>query len=159
MFLRRSHRPRGGEAVSGSRPAPRRRPAFPLVVLALAVFLVYLGAGNADRAIRAARADGEPGRFTAAAAQCVSHLGHQSCTCHGDYRSDDGTVEMAGVFLAGGDGTCEAGTRSAAVDIGSTTRVYHPDGSNEWAATAGLVLLGAGMATWAVIALVRVRPK
>ncbi len=141
--------------MSGSRHGGAGGRAFPLVVLALAVFVAYLGAANVDRAVRAARADGDPGRFTATAVECVSHLGHQSCTCYGDYRSDDGAVELAGVFLSGGDLACETGTRSAAVDIGSTTRVYHPDGSHEWIATAALILVGAAMGTWALTHLPR----
>ncbi len=128
--------------------------AFQVVVLVLAVLLVYLGAGNVDRVVRAARADGDPGRFTAVREECVSHLGHESCTCYGDYRADDGSVEREGVYLAGGD-TCDAGTRTAAVDIGATNRVYHPDGSHEWIATALIILVGAALGVWALLPVLR----
>ncbi|MEV2277344.1 hypothetical protein AB0I72_17335 [Nocardiopsis sp. NPDC049922] len=129
----------------------RRMGAFPVVVLVLGLFLAYLGAGNVDRSIRALRADGDPGRFTAAAQDCVNHLGHVSCTCYGDYRSDDGSVEHEWIYLSGGDFACAEGSVSAAVDIGSATRVYHPDGSHEWIATAALILAGLGMAAWSVV--------
>lgn len=135
----------------------RRAGAFQVAVLALSVLLAYLGAGSIDRAVRAARADGDPGRFTAVVEECVSHLGHQSCTCYGDYRSDGGAVEREGVYLAGGEVTCAAGTSSAAVDIGVATRVYHPDGSHEWIATALMLLAAAGMAAWALLPLLRGR--
>ncbi|MFE9244669.1 hypothetical protein [Nocardiopsis sp. NPDC006938] len=131
--------------------------AFPLVVLVLAVLVVWLGAGNAERAVNVARGEGDPGRFTASSVECVSHLGHESCSCVGDYRSDDGSVELAGVFLAGGDGDCALGGSAAAVDIGSVTRVYHPDGSYEWITTALLILVGGAMAAWSTVTLVRAR--
>ncbi|WP_116248413.1 hypothetical protein [Nocardiopsis sp. FIRDI 009] len=138
------------------RRATRRRVgAFPVVVLLLGLLLVYLGGGNVDRSVRALRADGEPGLFTAAAQDCVSHFGHVSCTCYGDYRSDDGSVEREWVYLSGGDFACEEGAVSAAVDIGANTRVYHPDGSHEWIATAALILGGLAMATWSALPWVR----
>ncbi|MGW9348599.1 hypothetical protein [Nocardiopsis flavescens] len=135
----------------------RRVGPFEIVVLLAALALVAVGAGGVDQAVRAARADGRPGDFAVTGASCVSHLGHRSCSCVGDYTSDDGTVDLTGVSLAGGDGACAEGSVAAAVDIGARTRVVHPDGSAEWVVTALVLLAGTGLALWAVAPLLRHR--
>jgi len=129
----------------GARPGP-----FDVVVLLLAVFLVYLGSTSVERVARAATADGEPGTFTASRVECVSHLGHESCTCYGTHRPDDGGAERGDVYLHGADrAACVVGAGTASFDVGSATRVYGPEGSREWLFTAAMVLAGTGLGVWA----------
>ncbi|WP_306369348.1 hypothetical protein [Nocardiopsis sp. CC223A] len=136
----------------------RRVGPFELVILLAALALVAVGAGGVDQAVRAARADGVPGDFAVTGAACVSHLGHQSCTCLGDYTAADGSVSLTGVSLAGGGDDCAEGAVVAAVDIGARTRVVHPDGSGEWVVTALILAAGAGLGLWAVAPWLR-RPR
>lgn len=140
-------------------PGPGRRGgsrAFGAALLALALLLVYLGAANLDRGVRAARADGTPGVFTAARVDCVQHPGHESCTCYGGFRSQDGQVEREDVYLYGsGREECRIGTGAAAVDIGAANRVYGPEGSREWMLTAGVMAAGLALACWVVSGWIR----
>ncbi|MEY9211907.1 hypothetical protein NI17_008165 [Thermobifida halotolerans] len=135
------------ERESTGRPR-RTRPvsAFNVVLLAVAVLLVYIAGANLDRSVRAARADGTPGTFTAARLDCVQHPGHESCTCYGSYRSHDGAAERDQVYLYGGDReSCRIGEGTAAVDIGAANRVYGPEGSREWIFTVVLLVAGAAL--------------
>jgi hypothetical protein len=131
---------------------PRRRiPAFTVVLLLVAGLIVYLGASNIDRSLRAARADGVAGTFTATAIDCVQHPGHESCTCYGTYVPDSGGTERADVYLYGRDRqTCPVGEATSAVDVGSVNRVYGPEGSSEWIMTVGMIVVGLGVGGWAV---------
>jgi hypothetical protein len=128
------------------RPARRRRPASsfaPLVAAAVGLLLLAVAVPNVGPALRAARAEGTPGTFTAERLSCVQHPGHEACTWYGSFRPDDGP-SRADVTLYGGRHGLDEGDRTAAIDIGRTRRVYPPSGSREWIAT-GLVLL-AGLA-------------
>ncbi len=128
----------------------RRISAFNVVLLLVAALVVYMGASNVDRSLRAARADGTPGTFSATSLDCVQHPGHESCTCHGTYVPESGGEELTDIYLYGADRqTCQVGSRTAAVDVGSVNRVYGPEGSNEWIMTAGLILFGLGLGGWA----------
>ncbi|MFE1165774.1 hypothetical protein [Nocardiopsis sp. NPDC058789] len=129
----------------------RRISAFDVVLLLVAALIVYMGASNVDRSLRAARADGAPGTFSATRLDCVQHPGHESCNCFGTYAPDSGDPVRSDVYLYGGNReTCQVGGETAAVDVGSATRVYGPDGSNEWIMTAGLILFGLGLGGWSL---------
>ncbi|GAA0400564.1 hypothetical protein GCM10009530_60510 [Microbispora corallina] len=136
-------------------PAGRRRsPGFTAVLTLIGLFLLYLAVPSVGPAVRAARADGIPGTFTATRLDCVEHPGHEACTWSGDFRSDDGTVLRAGVALYGADRDyLRTGQRTRAVDVGRPSRVYGPGGSMEWVFTALLLLAGLGL-----LAFLYVRP-
>ncbi|GAA1073646.1 hypothetical protein [Nocardiopsis metallicus] len=129
----------------------RRIPAFNVVLLLIAALIVSMGAANVERSLRAARADGTPGTFSATMLDCVQHPGHESCTCYGTYAPESGGPERADIYLYGGNRqTCRVGEETAAVDVGSANRVYGPEGSNEWVMTAGLILFGLGLGGWTI---------
>ncbi|WP_143832856.1 MULTISPECIES: hypothetical protein [Nocardiopsis] len=131
--------------------APRRISAFTVALLLVAALIVYLGASNVDRSLRAARADGVAGTFTGTRLDCVQHPGHESCTCYGVYVPDSGGPERTDVYLYGRDRqSCPVGEPASAVDVGSASRVYGPEGSNEWIMTAAMILVGLGVGGWAV---------
>ena len=135
------------------RARARRGRAFPAVALVLAVLLVWAAVSGLDRSLRAARADGAPGTFTASHVDCVQHPGHESCTCYGAFEPDAGGPANERIYLYGRDrDTCEIGRAAAAVDVGSANRVYGPEGSNEWVLTVGLAGVGLGLGAWAVLA-------
>lgn len=129
----------------------RRVPAFTVVLLLVALLVVFLGVGNVDRSIRAARAEGSPGTFTGTRLDCVQHPGHESCTCYGTYVPDDGGPERTDVYLYGRNRqSCPLEEETPAVDVGAASRVYGPEGSNEWVMTAGMILFGVGLGCWAI---------
>ncbi|GAA4105008.1 hypothetical protein [Actinomadura miaoliensis] len=137
----------------------RRRPSHLGTVLLLlaGAYLLYLSVPNVAPAVRAAKADGTPGMFTAQRLQCISHPGHESCSWTGEFRSDDGTIRRADVSLYGsGRNSLHEGERTRAFDIGRESRVYGPDGSREWISIALMILVGAA---FFVFALVRVRRR
>ncbi|GLW05819.1 hypothetical protein Misp01_09490 [Microtetraspora sp. NBRC 13810] len=133
--------------------AGRRGPRAVTVVLVLvAVYLLYLAVPNIGPAVRAARADGVPGVFTAQQRECVQHPGHESCVWTGDFRSDDNSVRRTQVDLYGSErDSLRAGERTRAFDIGRDGRVYGPGGSNEWVIVALMILLSAGILTFTAI--------
>ncbi|MEU9709520.1 hypothetical protein AB0E21_13065 [Streptomyces sp. NPDC047967] len=113
-----------------------------LLLLLVGVLLFWLTVPNLGPAARAATADGPRGTFTAARLVCVGHAGHTSCEWSGTFRSDDGTVELAGVKLFGsGRESFEAGQTAPAVDVGNAGRVYDPTGSRSWIVTVVLVVV------------------
>jgi hypothetical protein len=122
----------------------RRRTGFSVVVTgAVGLFLLLLSVPSVRPVLRAARADGVPGTFTAARVDCVRHPGHESCNWYGTFTPSSGGPPLADVALYGSDrGSLQAGQRVTAVDTGRRGRVYRPSGSNEWLATAGLLALG-----------------
>ncbi|WP_156365663.1 hypothetical protein [Nocardiopsis sp. NRRL B-16309] len=131
-------------------PARRRGSAFSVVLLLIAALVVYAGASNVDRSLRAARAEGAPGVFSGSHVECVQHPGHESCTCYGSYVPDSGGPERADVYLYGRDReTCPVDASTAAIDVGADHRVYGPEGSNEWIMTAGVIAAGLAMGGWA----------
>ncbi|GGT46368.1 hypothetical protein ACFFV7_39915 [Nonomuraea spiralis] len=127
----------------------RRRPGGFTVALALVgLALLFVSVPEIGPVVRAARADGVSGVFTARELRCVRHPGHESCVWAGDFTSGDGRVRRRDVELYGSDrGTLTAGQATAAVDTGRETRVYGPDGSDEWLFTGLLMLAGAAVLT------------
>ncbi|MGV9305870.1 hypothetical protein ACWDLG_21040 [Nonomuraea sp. NPDC003727] len=139
--------------MAGGRPG-KRSPAFAVAMTLVAAFLLYLATPNIGHVIRAARADGLPGTFTAQRLYCVQHPGHESCSWIGTFRSDDGTVRRAEVAMYDSDRESHrAGTETRAIDVGRPNRVYGPGGSGEWMFTALLLLGGL-----AILAHLYVRP-
>ncbi|WP_214110413.1 hypothetical protein [Acrocarpospora catenulata] len=126
---------------------------FGSVVTALAgILLLYFTAPGIGPTIKAARADGVPGVFTARELVCIQHPGHESCTWTGDFLAGGGALRER-VSLYGSDReTMVAGQTAPAVDVGRTYWVYGPGGSNEWMFTGLLLLLGAGLLGYAVLA-------
>ncbi|WP_188190380.1 hypothetical protein [Nonomuraea sp. SYSU D8015] len=117
------------------------------VALAVAgLLLLFVSVPELGPAIRAARADGASGVFTAKQLRCVQHPGHESCVWAGDFSSADGRVRRQDVELYGSDrDVLAAGQTTAAVDTGRKSRVYGPDGSGEWMFTGLLALSGVGV--------------
>ncbi|MFC7221049.1 hypothetical protein ACFQLX_23240 [Streptomyces polyrhachis] len=134
------------------RPAPSRLTTCAL--LAAAALLLYVALPNIGAAIRAARADGVRGTFTAAQLECVRHPGHESCEWSGTFRPAPRGQARTATFHGGGD--MKPGQSRPAVDIGLPGRVYDPQGSAEWILTAALLL--AGYAILAHLARVHLMP-
>ncbi|MEU8326731.1 hypothetical protein AB0C33_50935 [Nonomuraea sp. NPDC048881] len=127
----------------------RRRPGgFTVVLAVVGLLLLSVSVPEFGPVVRAARADGVSGAFTARELRCVRHPGHESCVWAGDFTSGDGRIRRRDVELYGSDrGTLAAGQATAAVDTGRLTRVYGPEGSDEWLFTALLTLAGAAVLT------------
>ena len=126
----------------------RSRPSLFLsvVLMITAGYLLFLAVPNVVPSVRAARAEGTPGVFTAQRLGCVRHPGHESCSWTGEFRSDDGQIHRAGVSLRGSDRqSLRPGTRIRAVDVGRARQVYGPGGSREWLPTMALLALGVGI--------------
>ncbi|RKS05121.1 hypothetical protein DFP74_0712 [Nocardiopsis sp. Huas11] len=131
--------------------AKRTFPSFALALLVLAGAVAYVGFAGLDQGLRAARGEGTPGVFTAIALSCVQHPGHESCGCDGTFAGAGGGPDREVTLHGAGRDTCEVGAEIAAVDAGSDTRVYGPDGSREWIFSA-LLLAGAGaVALWSAV--------
>ncbi|WP_248964386.1 hypothetical protein [Sphaerisporangium perillae] len=129
--------------MADGRARRRRSPVFTVALTLIGAFLLYLAIPNIGPAVRAARADGVPGVFTARGLDCIQHPGHESCSWSGDFRSDDGTISRTGIVLYGADrDALRAGMPTRAVDVGRPSRVYGPGGSREWVFTALLLLAG-----------------
>jgi hypothetical protein len=123
-----------------------RSPLFTAALTLLGAFLLYLAIPNIGPAVRAARADGDRGVFTARTVDCIQHPGHESCSWTGEFRSDDGTIHRARVALYGSDrDSLRPGMETEAVDVGRPYQVYGPGGSREWVFTALLFLAGAAV--------------
>lgn len=125
-----------------------RRPASRLwsgLLLVIAVLLLLVSLPNLGHVIRAARADGRPGVFTARHVECVQHPGHESCTWSGTFRPGGGGQAVQTTYYGAGRGSMHPGEKRRAVDVGFPGRVYSPDGSREWIFTAGLLLAGFGI--------------
>lgn len=105
--------------------------------------LLLLSVPNVGPAVRAARADGDPGTFVAEQVSCIGHLGHEACSWFGTFRPRSDSEVKADVYLYGSDrDTLRPGQQVPAVDTGRQARVYPPGGSNEWVLTAGLLAGG-----------------
>ncbi|NUR83718.1 MAG: hypothetical protein HOY71_06485 [Nonomuraea sp.] len=126
--------------VTGRR---RRLSGFAVAMAVLGLLLLFVSVPELGPAVRAARADGVSGTFTAKDLRCIQHPGHESCVWAGDFASGDGRVLRHDVELYGSDrGAFTAGQAVPAVDTGRETRVYGPDGSDEWIFTGLLGLAG-----------------
>ncbi|MET8144107.1 hypothetical protein ABZU32_27695 [Sphaerisporangium sp. NPDC005288] len=129
--------------TDGSGAKQGRSPVFTVALTLVGAFLLYLAVPNIGPVVRAARADGVPGVFTAETLSCIQHPGHESCSWTGEFRSDDGAVQRSEVVLYGADReSLRPGERARAVDTGRAGRVYGPGGSREWVFTALLLLAG-----------------
>ncbi|MGN9846155.1 hypothetical protein ACTMTI_49385 [Nonomuraea sp. H19] len=119
------------------------------VALAVAgLLLLFVSVPELGPAIRAARADGVSGVFTARQLRCIQHPGHESCVWAGDFASDDGRVLRHDVELYGSDrDVLAAGQTTDAVDTGRESRVYGPGGSGEWMFTTLLAMAGLTVLT------------
>jgi hypothetical protein len=137
---------------AGEPPAPpttdrRRRPSTFTVVVATFVGLVLLliTVPNVGPVLRAARADGTRGTFTAQRLSCVQHPGHEQCTWYGTFQVP-GAAQHTDYYLYGaGRGNLRAGEQVTAVDVGRKGRVYDPAGSHEWILTGLLLLVGLAL--------------
>lgn len=130
----------------------RSSPLFAGVLILAAVYLLYLAVPNVRPAVRAARADGTPGVFTARRLSCVRHPGHESCSWTGEFHSDDGRIHRTRVALHGSDRkSLRSGTRIAAIDVGRARQVYGPEGSTEWLPTALLLLAGVAIVVYLAV--------
>lgn len=149
MRLRHDARPLS--AVEMRRPARPTR--FTAVVLTVtAGYLLVMSVPNVVPSIRAARADGAPGVFTARQLDCVNHAGHESCSWIGEFRSDDRRIHRPRVSLHGSDrNALRPGTRVAAFDVGRARKVYGPGGSREWLPTALLLLAAVGILAYLAV--------
>jgi hypothetical protein len=134
------------------RPARRRRPPSVrrrVVAAAAGLVLLALAVPNVGPALRAARAEGTPGTFTAERLRCVEHPGHEACTWYGTFvpDGDHGSAGAAAesTSLYGGRHGLDRGDTTAAVDTGRSGRVYPPGGSREWIAIALTLAAGLGL--------------
>lgn len=123
-----------------------------VVLVAIALYLLYLALPNAGPALRAARLDGTPGVFTAQRLYCVQHPGHESCSWSGEFRSDDGATKRGEVWLYGSSrDSLRVGQQVRAYDIGRANRVYGPGGSREWIPVALMVAVSAVLLAYAFV--------
>jgi hypothetical protein len=121
----------------------RRLSGFTVALAVAGLLLLFVSVPELGPAIRAARADGVSGVFTARQLRCIQHPGHESCVWAGEFASDDGRVLRDDVELYGSDRDgLAAGQTTKAVDTGRESRVYGPDGSGEWMFTTLLALAG-----------------
>ncbi|GII62787.1 hypothetical protein Skr01_28720 [Sphaerisporangium krabiense] len=133
----------------------RRSPFLTIVLTFIGALLLYLAVPSIGPTLRAARAEGTPGEFTARQLYCIQHPGHESCTWLGDFRTKSGEIRTD-IALYGSDRTTlRAGESTRAIDVGRPNQVYGPGGSNEWIFT-GLLLL-AGLAILVFLYLPRSR--
>ncbi|MEW9552810.1 hypothetical protein [Nonomuraea sp. NPDC050783] len=125
----------------------RRVSGFDVVLAVVGLVLLLVSVPQLGPAIRAARADGVSGVFTARELRCVQHPGHESCVWAGDFApAAGGRPARHDVELYGSDrGTLAAGRTVAAVDTGRASRVYGPGGSGEWMFVTLLALAGLGV--------------
>ena len=122
-----------------------RRPVLPLVVASTAaLFLLLMSVPNIAPAIRAARADGTPGTFTAGRPDCVRHLGHETCSWSGAFRPASGGPERGVTLHGAGKTALHPGRRVAVVDVGRAGKVYAGP-SREWIFTGALLLAGIAL--------------
>jgi hypothetical protein len=114
------------------REGVRRRLNLPVVLPALAgLLLLAFAIPNVAPTLRAARAEGVHGTFTASRLTCVQHPGHEQCTWYGTFRAPERDREVT--MYGAGRTTLRPGQRVAAVDVaGRPWRVYPPTGSREW---------------------------
>jgi len=112
---------------------------------AVGLLLLLVTLPNLGTAIRAGRAEGTRGTFTAQELSCVEHPGHEQCSWSGTFQ-EAGGASRAGYHLYGaGRDDLREGEAVTALDVGRPGRVYPPSGSREWMATAGLAALGLGL--------------
>ncbi len=115
-----------------------------VVATAVAVILLALAVPNLGPVLRAARADGTWGTFTASRLSCVVHPGnHEVCSWYGTFAAVRGSREVS--LYGSARETMAAGQAVRAVDVGRPLQVYPPGGSNEWIFTSGLLLVAVAL--------------
>jgi hypothetical protein len=150
------------EPVEPAETVPVARPSAFFAVLAIVVGLglLALTLPSLGPTVRAARADGVRGTFTAADLRCVNHGGHEACSWYGVFTPARGTATAQEVYLYGSDrDMLRPGRRTAAVDVGRGNRVYGPGGSREWVFVGLLTLTGLGLLGLGGRAAVRLRAR
>ncbi|MBO2453682.1 hypothetical protein J4573_41800 [Actinomadura barringtoniae] len=145
-----------GEPPAARTTGRRRRPpsAFTVVLATLVgLALLAITVPNVGPVMRAARADGPRGTFTAQRVSCVQHPGHEQCTWYGTFQlpasssgPGSGSAVRHDYYLYGANrGTLHTGQQVTAVDVGRKGRVYDPAGSHEWILTGLLLLAGLAL--------------
>lgn len=116
----------------------RPRLGWHLLLPAVAgLLLLVFAVPNLAPALRAARAEGVRGTFTAERLTCVEHPGHEQCTWYGRFHGGDRNRE---VTLYGATRTSlHTGQAVLAVDVGRPWRVYPPSGSREWIVVVAVI--------------------
>ena len=117
----------------------KRRLGWSVVLPALAgLLLLAFAVPNVAPTLRAARAEGVHGTFTASRLACVQHPGHEQCTWYGTFRAPDHDREVT--MYGAGRSALRAGQQVPAIDIaGRPWRVYPPSGSREWLVVAAVL--------------------
>ena len=128
----------------------RPRLGWHLLLPAVAgLLLLVFAVPNVAPALRAARAEGVRGTFTAERLTCVQHPGHEQCTWYGRFRGDDRNREVT--LYGATRASLRVGQAVTAIDVGRPWRVYPPSGSREWivvaAVIAGAIVLLLPLAT------------
>lgn len=113
--------------------------------LAVGLLLLLVTVPNLGTVVRAARADGAQGTFTAEELSCVQHPGHEQCSWSGTFRVSGGGARDGYHLYGAGRGDLRQGEAVPALDVGRPGRVYPPSGSREWMLTGGLAALGLGL--------------
>jgi hypothetical protein len=126
---------------------------MPLVLL-VGVLLAAHTADTLAKELRAARAEGVKGVFTAEELRCE---GRGPCRWHGSFLPEHGRSARQNVWIYGyGSSGLSEGDRVPALDAGYGVKVYRP-GSYDWEAVALLMaatlvtLLGPAYALWRVL--------
>ncbi|MFD9940570.1 hypothetical protein ACFWYW_16630 [Nonomuraea sp. NPDC059023] len=115
-----------------------------VVATVTAVLLLALAVPNLGPVVRAARAEGTWGTFTASRLSCVTHPGgHEACAWYGRFATASGAREVS--LYGSARDTMAQGQALKAVDVGRPAQVYTEGGSNEWILTFALVLVGLGL--------------
>ncbi|MBB5076552.1 hypothetical protein [Nonomuraea endophytica] len=112
-----------------------------VVATVTAALLLALAVPNLGPVVRAARAEGTWGTFTAGRLSCVTHPGgHEACAWYGRFATASGAREVS--LYGSARDTMAQGQALKAVDVGRPAQVYTEGGSNEWILTFALVLIG-----------------
>lgn len=89
------------------------------------------------------------GTFTATRVEC-----NKNCFWHGDFTSQDGTVQRADVGSASGGHVNHIGQQAPALDTGDEQLVYPSGGGWDWLIVLALILAEiGGMALWVLYTL------
>jgi hypothetical protein len=123
--------------------SPVRAPVRAAVAVGAGVLLLLVTLPNLGPVVRAGRAEGTRGTFTAEELRCVEHPGHEQCSWHGRFRAPGRAAEPGTYLYGAGRGDLRRGESVTAIDVGRPGQVYPPTGSREWMVTAAVVAIGA----------------